>query len=88
MEKQHAYETGYQMGREHARAEILAALKKTANHRLKEAQRIQRKIDDNHAQGSLQGYNWDGRIQGLEETVGAFEASLDRLGLELELDWC
>ena len=86
-DRMHAYEDGYQTGRAHAREEILAALKKTANARLKEAQRLQRKIDDDCEQGSLMGYNYDGRIRGLEETLAAFESSLERQGLDLELDW-
>jgi hypothetical protein len=87
MSKIDAYSDGYIAGRNNARAELLAALKKTAEYQIRQAARIESKIADNCEQGSLMGYNYDGRIRGIEDTLGAFESSLNRQGLDLELEW-
>ena len=79
------YKAGLRAGREDARAEILAALKKTAEHQLRQAERLERKVDDDCERGSLMGYNYDGRAQGHQATVGAFEAALSRQGLDMDL---
>ena len=87
MSNVNAYNDGYLEGRKHAREELLAALKKTAAYQLRQAERLQRKIDDQCEHGSLMGYNYDGRIRGIEDTLGAFDSSLHRQGLEMELEW-
>ena len=74
-------------GYEHARAEIRRGLNRTGENRLKECRRLQSIIDERCEEGSLMGYSHDGRIRGIEETLAAIEASLERMGIELGLDW-
>jgi len=86
-DRMHAYEDGYQTGREHARAEILAALKKTAASVSREAARLTHKVEDDCESGSLMGYHYEGRVLGIETALGALESSLERQGLDLGLEW-
>lgn len=77
----------WQAGYEHAREEVRRGLKRTFEKQQRECRRLQDIIDERCEHGSLVGYAHDGRIHGIEQTLGAIESSLERIGIELGIEW-
>lgn len=77
----------WEAGYEHAREEVRRGLERTYQRQLRECRRLQRIIDDRCEHGSLMGSSYDGRIYGIESALCAIESSLDRMGIQLGIEW-